>query len=197
MKATNVFAEPPFHYRLKDVRSPSRYLGANIGKQQLDDGTEMWFISPDKCLTKEISIVGKIYGWLKAMFKSKFDVPASPDYHPELDNSEFLNNEGTKVYQSYIIGRDYPLGKRVRQSRFSTYRGDASKIQAAPQKGQPYGCSPTNFCLHQEIYWMPYRCLLLRTWLESPYMDFGNLNHQDYLYNSTWCFVMLLMPMNL
>ena len=62
MKATNVFAEPPFHYRLKDVRSPSRYLGANIGKQQLDDGTEMWFISPDKCLTKEISIVGKIYG---------------------------------------------------------------------------------------------------------------------------------------
>ena len=30
------------------------------------------------------------------------DSPALPDYHPELDTSDFLNDTDTRLYQSYI-----------------------------------------------------------------------------------------------
>jgi hypothetical protein len=53
-------------------------------------------------LINTISIVEETYGPLKVMLKSKLDALASPDYHPELDNSKFLNDEDTNVYQSYI-----------------------------------------------------------------------------------------------
>ena len=113
MKTINAFSERPFQYRLKDVGSPSRYLGANIGRQQLDDGTETWFISANEYLTNAISIIEETYGPLKVMFKSKHDAPASPEYHPELGNSEFLNDEDTRLYQSYngIIRWAIELGR--------------------------------------------------------------------------------------
>ena len=33
------------------------------------------------------------------MFKTKLDVPAPPQFHPELDDTDFLNENDTKLYQ--------------------------------------------------------------------------------------------------
>ena len=78
----NSFAEPPYLYCLKDVGPPTRYLGAKIGRHQLDNDMETWFISAEECLTKAIPIIEENYGALKALFKGKLDVPAAPNYHP-------------------------------------------------------------------------------------------------------------------
>jgi len=34
-----------YNYRLKDVGTPTRYLGAQIGKYTFDNGTHSWFMS--------------------------------------------------------------------------------------------------------------------------------------------------------
>jgi hypothetical protein len=36
------------------------------------------------------------------MFKAKLDVPAPSQFHPELDDTDFINENDTKLYQSYI-----------------------------------------------------------------------------------------------
>ena len=35
-------------YTLRDEMEPTLYLGAELGKQQLDDGTEAWYVAADK-----------------------------------------------------------------------------------------------------------------------------------------------------
>ncbi len=43
------------------------------------------------------------FGSLKSLFpKASLDTPASPDYHPELNETPFLDEDSTSLYQSYI-----------------------------------------------------------------------------------------------
>jgi hypothetical protein len=104
MQTLNALKGPPFEYRLKDVGEPTRYLGAQIGRYSLEDSvTDTWFMSADAYLDKALPIIEERFGSLKSLFtKSCCDVPAPPDYHPELDQSPFLNDDDTKLYQSYI-----------------------------------------------------------------------------------------------
>ena len=54
-------------------------------------------------LEKAIPVIEERFGSLKSLFpKSLLETPASPDYHPELDDSKFLDEDGTTLYQSYI-----------------------------------------------------------------------------------------------
>ena len=63
---------------------------------------ETWFILAEEYLAKAIPIIEENYGALKALFKGKLDAPAAPDYHPELDSLDFLNDNETRLYQSYV-----------------------------------------------------------------------------------------------
>jgi len=83
---------------------PTRYLGAKIGKQQLENGSEAWFISAEDYLEKALPVIEATFRPLKAMFKTKLDAPppASPNFDHELDDTDFLNENDTKLYQSYI-----------------------------------------------------------------------------------------------
>ncbi len=72
-------SDEPFSYRLKDVGPPSRYLGAKIGKYQLDDvGIETWFISAESYLEKAIPIAyWKRFGSLKSLFPKSYHATRS------------------------------------------------------------------------------------------------------------------------
>ena len=99
---TDALQQPPHNYTLRDVGEPTRYLGANIGKYNLD-GKDTWFLSADEYLQKAIPTIEERYGKLEEKFpKSKLGIPAATDYHPEIDNTKELSEEETNVYQSYI-----------------------------------------------------------------------------------------------
>ncbi|KAL7581422.1 hypothetical protein ACA910_022004 [Epithemia clementina (nom. ined.)] len=86
---TDALSAKPFNYELKDVDPPNHYLGARVGPYDLD-GRSTWYFSADDYLEKAIRNVEEQHGRLEDLFcKSKLGFPSSPDYHPELDQSDF------------------------------------------------------------------------------------------------------------
>jgi hypothetical protein len=91
-----------YKYRLKDVGPPTRFLGAKIDRQTIF-GTDYWSISAEAYLEKAIALVEKIFGKLDTLFRrSRLDTPAPTDFHPELDDTPFLDADSITLYQSYI-----------------------------------------------------------------------------------------------
>jgi hypothetical protein len=94
--------ETEFKYRLKDVGPPARFLGAKIEKVALFV-TIYWMISEESYLEKAMTSVEKTFGKLDTLFKrSRLDTPAPTDFHPELDDTPFLDEDSITLYQSYI-----------------------------------------------------------------------------------------------
>ena len=92
-----------YKYRLKDVGPPSKYLGAKIGKKILDHGMDAWFMSAEEYLKKAIPEIERKFGNLISLFgKSQLDTPAPTDFHPEIDQTDFLDEDNVWLYQSYI-----------------------------------------------------------------------------------------------
>ena len=91
--------EDHFKYRLKDVGTPKRYLGANIERVETN-GMKTWIMSAREYLEKSIPVIEERFGTLKQ--NNKVTTPLPKDYHPELDTSEFLNDEFIEIYQSYM-----------------------------------------------------------------------------------------------
>jgi len=94
-----LFRSEHFKYRLKDVGPPKRYLGANIEQVEIN-GMKTWSMSAREYLEKSIPVIEERFGPLRQ--NNKITTPLPKDYHPELDNSEFLNDEYVEVYQSYM-----------------------------------------------------------------------------------------------
>jgi hypothetical protein len=90
-----------FKYRLKDVGTPKRFLGATIGQREIN-GDDYWFMSAEDYLEKAINAIEERFGKLNSMFKYRVDTPAPTNFHPEIDDSDFLDEDGTTLYQSYI-----------------------------------------------------------------------------------------------
>jgi hypothetical protein len=88
-------------YRLKDVGPLKRFLGATIGQPHID-GEDFWFISAEDYLNKALATVEECFGKLDTIFKYKIDTPAPMTFHPKIDDSEFLDEDSTTLYQSYI-----------------------------------------------------------------------------------------------
>ena len=60
-------------------------------------------MSAELYLTKEINEIEQKWEKLDKMFShSSLDVSASLGFHPEIDESNLLNNDSTQLYQSYI-----------------------------------------------------------------------------------------------
>jgi hypothetical protein len=54
-------------------------------------------------LEKAITSIEKVFGKLDTFFlKSRLDTPAPTDFHPELDDTPFLNEDSVTLYQSFI-----------------------------------------------------------------------------------------------
>ena len=92
-----------YKYCLKDVGLPTKYLGAKVGNHTLDDGTKASYMSEEEYLKNEIPEIQKKFGNIVDHFgKSALDTPAPTDFHPELDQSDLLDEDNLWLYQSYI-----------------------------------------------------------------------------------------------
>ena len=92
-------------YRLKDgVGSPSRYLGANIEKVQLEDGREVWSMTCVDYIKGAIKSVNDMLEKDNVALKMFGDGhrPYPSSYRPELDVSELLSDELINRYQQLI-----------------------------------------------------------------------------------------------
>ena len=92
-----------YKYRLKDVGPPSKYLGAKVGTRVLENGVLAWYMSAEEYLKKAIPEIERRFGNLISLFgKSQLDTPEPTDFHPEIDQSDFLDVDNVWLYQSYI-----------------------------------------------------------------------------------------------
>jgi Reverse transcriptase (RNA-dependent DNA polymerase) len=152
-------------YRLKDVGSPTCYLGASIGKKQLTDGV-FWFISAEAYLSKALDTIEKRFGKLESLFKYTPNTPAPTNFHPEIDDRDFLDEDGTTLYQSYIgiLRWDIELG-RIDLARFGS---TMAKFSVAPREGHLAAliCGFTYVKKH----------LQSRIIIDPTYINCGNIN---------------------
>jgi hypothetical protein len=84
-----------YQYCLKDVGSPTQFLGANIAKKSLNN------LFPQRHIWKRhLRQLSQDFNTLFG--KSQFDTPAPMKFHPEVDTSDFLDDNRTTLYHSYI-----------------------------------------------------------------------------------------------
>lgn len=94
-------------FTLKDgtIEEPYLYLGADIGKHQLPDGTMSWSMASSKYTAKAIATVELELGTerfgFKCLPKGK-KTPISTEYRPEIDATEELNVEDQNYYQGLV-----------------------------------------------------------------------------------------------
>ena len=92
------------HFKLKDgsVGPPTRYLGAEIGKHTLPDGSEAWYMSSGgyvKAAIKNVEI------WLEKRgekLKTKTACVFPSGWKPECDVTPLLNDEDASWFQQQI-----------------------------------------------------------------------------------------------
>ena len=86
------------------VTEPAQYFGAEIGRYTMDIGELAWYMPVQQYLKKAFIVkkanFGKKFKTMCSM--SKQDLLMSTDYHPELDNTEYLAINNICLYQSYI-----------------------------------------------------------------------------------------------
>ena len=101
-----VLDEIDSHYKIKagSVGEPSLYLGAQVYKHSLPDGSWAWGMTSEKYLTNAVKIVEQMLvddGDGKHL-KTTARVPIVSTYKPELDTSPELGPELTSRYQQMV-----------------------------------------------------------------------------------------------
>jgi hypothetical protein len=124
-------------YELKagSVGVPDRYLGANVGKYQLEDGSEAWFMSAHDYVKAACDNVAAMLAkdGLKLSSGRQADRPYHEKYRPETDTTDEVNDELTSRYQQ-LIG---VLRWAVELGRFDIHVEIAklSSFNCMPRKG--------------------------------------------------------------
>ncbi len=122
-----------YNYRLKDVHPPTRFLGAQIDKIGID-GQDYWYISAELYLSKVLPTIEERFGKLERLFAtSRLETPAPTKFHPEVDTTDFLDEDSTALYQSYIgiLRWAVELG-RIDLAHFAS---TMAKFAATPREG--------------------------------------------------------------
>ena len=102
-KAITDKLQDAYKYRLKDVGPPTKYLGAKMGPHRLEAGSTAWSMSAEAYLKKALPEIERKCGNIINMFKkSTLGTPAPSDFHPGMDQSDFLEEEDFWLYQCYI-----------------------------------------------------------------------------------------------
>ena len=114
-----------YKYRLKGVGPIDYHLGGNFGRDQ--DGTLRY--GPRKYIDKLVMAYEKMYGTKPKEYQS----PLEKGDHPELDNSEELDEEGITQYQSMMGALQWS----VSLGRFDILAAvmTLSRFRIAPRQG--------------------------------------------------------------
>jgi hypothetical protein len=91
-------------YKCKDVGPPTRYLGAAIAEHEFTgkEGAvhKCWSMSAEQYLKLAIETIETKLG--EKLKHKKADAPIRTDYHPEIDDSELLDDDDANYYQSLM-----------------------------------------------------------------------------------------------
>ena len=98
------------HFKLKEgsVKVPDQYLGADIGKYTLPDGTVAWYMSSESYVK---TAVRNVEAWLAKReagnknwsgLKTKVSCVFPNGWKPEIDTTPLLNDEDASYYQQQI-----------------------------------------------------------------------------------------------
>jgi hypothetical protein len=133
-KAREVIQEIGRRFEIKDLEEPKIYLGAQIGKQQLDDGTEAWYMSADRYIAGALLTLQGLFNEDKTgrtIQKKKTPLPSG--WKAELDVTEELTDDMTSRYRQ-LIGI---LQWAVELGRLDIYHEVSilSQFQALPREG--------------------------------------------------------------
>ena len=122
-------------YRLKEEPAePERYLGANVGKYEFQDGSKAWYQSSEEYLKNAVRIVDdKLEEAGRAPLSKKTKTVLPEKYKPELDISPECEDDQANYFQNLIgiLRWAVELGRidiAVQVSALSRYL-------AAPRKG--------------------------------------------------------------
>ena len=91
-----VLQSKPYNFKLKGSGPLSFHLGCRF-RRDLDDRLTM---DPSKCIEKMMVAYDQLFNGEKVSTKHK--CPLEDNDHPELDPTEFLNEDGIQKYQSMI-----------------------------------------------------------------------------------------------
>ena len=122
-------------YDLKGVGPPEYYLGGNV-----EDMDEHWTKKNIRWSLNASTYVSGIIPKLEKLMGetfAKYSSPMSESYHPELDDSEFMDNEGGSKYRSIIGSLNWAitLGRFDIQYATSTM----ARFNCAPRLGHMKG----------------------------------------------------------
>ena len=92
------------HYKLKEgsVERPTRYLGADIGKYHLEDGSEVWYMSSESYVKAAID---NVETWLRKRgeaLKTKAACVFPSGWKLETDVADLLNDEDASWHQQQV-----------------------------------------------------------------------------------------------
>ena len=133
-KAKEIVEEIGRRFEIKDLEQPQLHLGAQVGKQQLDDGTEAWCMSADKCVAGALLTLQGLFdedGFDRTIRKAKTPLPTG--WKPELDISEELSDSMTSRHRQLIgiLRWAVELGRLDIHHEVSIL----SQFQASPREG--------------------------------------------------------------
>ena len=95
--------EQTFPIKADSIHEPSRYLGASISKHLLDgDSHYTWAIGSKEYLIESLRIVKRKIEPLGLRLKSKVTSALPSGYKPELDASDYLDDENSVLYMQLI-----------------------------------------------------------------------------------------------
>lgn len=92
-------------YELREdtIKPPDTYLGAMIGKTQLEDGREAWHMAADKYVENSVRVVQELLDSDgEGLTLKSAKVPFPSDYKPELDVTRELDAAGISRYRQLI-----------------------------------------------------------------------------------------------
>ena len=86
-RAHEIVQEIGTQFALKDLEQPTAYLGAQIGKQDLEDGSQAWYMSADCYLEGAFDVVQRLYDEDGAGRKLQKLKGAGAPYHWDTDRN--------------------------------------------------------------------------------------------------------------
>ena len=91
-------------YRLKEgsLGPPTRYLGANVSKFQLQDGRECWSLSGRDYVKNAVKNLEETLALEGQKLKGSVDRPYPEKYKPETDVTDLLDDNMARRYQGLI-----------------------------------------------------------------------------------------------
>jgi Reverse transcriptase (RNA-dependent DNA polymerase) len=123
-------------YRLKEgsVGEPKRYLGANIGKMQTEDGRTVWYMSAESYIQAAVANIeeqlkNEGYGNLRTRVPN----PIRVGYRPEVDVTQALPEWAIRYYQGLIGVARWCI--EIGRIDITTEISKLSSHSAAPREG--------------------------------------------------------------